>query len=184
MAPNSKIKIREIDFKKVFDSYFPSLCVFTNKFVKDEDLAKDLVQDVFVKIWNKSVEFESEKSMKVYFYLAAKNNCFDHLKRQKRIGFTQELNEEVQIEDDYVVNEIVREETYRQLEGAIDLLPEKAREVVRLNLHGLTNPEIAEELNVSINTVKTHKLLAFRKLREIFGEQYVVFLLVEFYHFL
>ncbi|PXX95390.1 RNA polymerase sigma-70 factor [Marinifilum breve] len=184
MTAESKLKIREIEFKKVFESYFPSLCVFANKFVRDEDLAKDLVQDVFVKIWNNETEFDSERSMKVYFYLATKNTCFDYLKKQKRRGFTEELNEEVQIEDDYVVNEIVREETYRQLEGAIELLPEKAREILRLNLQGLSNPEIAEELNVSINTVKTHKLHAFRKLRELFGEQYVIFLLVEFYHFL
>lgn len=184
MATNSKINIREIDFKKVFDSYFPSLCVFANKFVKDEDSAKDLVQEVFVRIWNYKIEFESEKSMKVYFYLSTKNACFDYLKKEKKRGISQDLNEEIIPDDEHVVNEIVREETYRQLEGAIELLPEKAREVMRLNLKGLSNSEIAEELNVTINTVKTHKLLAFRKLRETFGEQFVVFLLVEFYRFL
>lgn len=88
MSPaDSKVKIREIDFKKLFDSYFPSLCVFANKFVKDEDLSKDIVQEVFVKIWNKVDEFESEKSMKVYFYLSTKNACFDSLKRRRKEMF-------------------------------------------------------------------------------------------------
>jgi RNA polymerase sigma-70 factor (ECF subfamily) len=179
-----KIKIREVDFKKVFKSYFPSLCVFANKFVRNEDLAKDLVQDVFVKIWNYKIEFESEKSMKVYFYLSTKNACFDHLKKEKRKGLPEELSEEIELTEDDVENEIVREETYRQLEGAIELLPDKAREVMRLNLRGLSNQEIAEELDISVNTIKTHKRLAFQKLRKIFGEQFVVFLLVEFYHFI
>jgi len=62
-------------------------------------------------------------------------------------------------------------------------LPGKAKEVVRLNLKSLSNLEIAEELNVSINTVKTHKLSAFKKLREQLGKQYIVFLLVDFYQF-
>ena len=184
MIASTKIKIREIDFKEVFDSYFPSLCVFANKFVKDEDLVKDLVQEVFVKIWNYKIEFESEKSMKVYFYISTKNACFDYLKKEQKKGLTKELNEETLIIEENVVNEIIREETYRQLEGAIEFLPKKAREVMRLNLKGLSNQEIAEELKVGINTVKTHKLMAFRRIRDLFGDQFVVFLLVDFYHFL
>ena len=181
---NQKINIRENNFKNVFDSYFPSLCVFAHRFVQDEDIVKDIVQDVFVKIWNTVTEFESEKSMKVYFYLSTKNACFDHLKKEKRRNLSSDINEEIGIEDKVVIDEIIREETYRILEDAIIQLPEKAQEVIRLNLNGLSNQEIAEELDVSINTVKTHKLLAFRKLREIFGKEFVIFLLVEFYPFL
>lgn len=180
---SQKIDIRKVNFKKVFESYFSSLCVFAFKFVKDEELAKDIVQEVFVKIWNSGIEFESEKSMKVYFYLATKNTCFDHLKKEKRKNLTNDLSEADRIEDDAVVNEIIREETYRMLEEAIEQLPEKERIVVRLNLKALTNQEIAEEMGVSVNTVKTHKLLAFRKLRELFGDQFTVLLLIEFYKF-
>ncbi|MDE5423896.1 RNA polymerase sigma-70 factor [Ancylomarina sp. DW003] len=185
MSPaDSKVKIREIDFKKLFDSYFPSLCVFANKFVKDEDLSKDIVQEVFVKIWNKVDEFESEKSMKVYFYLSTKNACFDSLKKEKKRNVSYESAEIIELEDKQVVNEILREETYRMLETAIGQLPDKAQEVMRLNLNGLSNTEIADELEVSVNTIKTHKILAFRKVREIFGKEFAIFLLADFYHFL
>jgi RNA polymerase sigma-70 factor (ECF subfamily) len=183
-----KIDIRKIDFKKLFDSYFPSLCVFANRFVNDEDLSKDMVQEVFLKVWNSATEFESEKSLKVYLYLATKNTCFDYLKKEKRKQQggninTDQLHDAGYINDDDVVLDIIREETYRQLEDAIELLPEKAREVLRLNLKSLTNQEIADELNISINTVKTHKLSAFKKLRELLGHQFVVFLLIDFYQF-
>jgi len=185
MSPScEKVKIHEIDFKKLFDSYFPSLCVFANKFLKNEDAVKDIVQEVFLRIWNKIDEFESEKSMKVYFYLATKNACFDYLKKEKRTQKLRSIDESTDIEDKAVINEILREETYRMLEGAIGQLPEKARQVIRLNLNGYTNKEIAEELNVTVNTVKTHKLLAFRKIRELFGKEFVIFLLVDFYKYL
>ncbi|RXQ90949.1 RNA polymerase sigma-70 factor [Ancylomarina salipaludis] len=182
------IDIRKTDFKSIFNKYFPSLCIFANRFVNDEDLSKDMVQEVFLKIWNSATEFESEKSLKVYLYLATKNTCFDYLKKEKRKRQRDDLNsdglrDEALWNDDSVVLDIIREETYRQLEDAITLLPDKAREVVLLNLKSLSNQEIADELNISINTVKTHKLTAFKKLREILGHQFVVFLLIDFYQF-
>ena len=183
-----KIDIRKIDFRSIFDKYFPSLCVFANRFVNDEDISKDMVQEVFMKVWNSATKFESEKSLKVYLYLATKNTCFDYIKKEKRKNQggdfnTDQLGDDVFLNDDSVILDIIREETYRQLEDAIELLPNKAREVVRLNLKSLTNLEIADELNISINTVKTHKLNAFKKLRELLGHQFVVFLLVDFYQF-
>lgn len=182
------IDIRKTDFKSIFNKYFPSLCIFANRFVNDEDLSKDMVQEVFLKIWNSATEFESEKSLKVYLYLATKNTCFDYLKKEKRKRQRDDLNsdglhDEALWNDDSVILDIIREETYRQLEDAITLLPDKAREVVLLNLKSLSNQEIADELNISINTVKTHKLTAFKKLREILGHQFVVFLLIDFYQF-
>ena len=183
-----KIDIRKTDFRSIFDKYFPSLCVFANRFVNDEDLSKDMVQEVFLKVWNSATEFESEKSLKVYLYLATKNTCFDYLKKEKRKKQTgdfdtERINDDTHLEDDSVMLEIIREETYRQLEDAIGLLPEQARKVVLLNLRSFSNQEIADELNVSINTVKTHKLNAFKKLRELLGNQFVVLLLIEFYQF-
>ncbi|RZT96437.1 RNA polymerase sigma-70 factor (ECF subfamily) [Ancylomarina subtilis] len=182
------IDIRKTDFRGIFNKYFPSLCIFANRFVNDEDLSKDMVQEVFLKIWNSATEFESEKSLKVYLYLATKNTCFDYLKKEKRKKqnghlHTDGLRDDALWDDDSVVLDIIREETYRQLEDAITLLPDKAREVVLLNLKSLSNRDIADELNISINTVKTHKLTAFKKLREILGHQFVVFLLIDFYQF-
>jgi len=183
IAQAGKIDIRKTDFRSIFDRYFPSLCVFANKFVNDEDLSKDMVQEVFLKVWNSATEFESDKSLKVYLYLATKNTCFDYLKKERRKNQTTDFDGDLYFDDDLVILDIIREETYRQLEEAIDHLPGKAKEVVRLNLKSLSNLEIAEELNVSINTVKTHKLSAFKKLREQLGKQYIVFLLVDFYQF-
>ncbi len=177
-----KIDIRQIDFKEVFEKYFSSLCVFAYNFVKDEDLAKDLVQEVFVKIWQSGIEFESEKSMKVYFYLATKNKVIDHLRKEKRIRMDFDIPGDVLVDENTVLNEMIREETYRLLEKAMDQLPPKAGEVIRLNLEGFSNQEIAEKLSVSVNTVKTHKLNAFKTLRQTIGPELVILLLVDLSH--
>lgn len=172
-----KIDIRAVDFNQIFNEYFPSLCVFAFKFVGDEEVAKDIVQDVFTKIWGAQKTFESEKSMRVYFYLATKNTAIDYLKKEKKNKRSSDIAD-FNIEDEnLIINEIIREETYRMLGDALSTLTPKAREVIRLNLKGLSNQEIADELGVSINTVKTHKLNAFRELRKILGDhQYIILL--------
>ncbi len=173
-----KIDIRTVDFKEIFNEYFPSLCVFVCKFVGDEDVAKDIVQDVFAKIWGAKKIFESEKSMRVYFYLAAKNTAIDYLKKEKKTKRFTDIAD-FNIEDDNVViNEIIREETYRLLSDALATLTPKAKDVIHLNLKGLSNKEIAFKLGVSVNTVKSHKLKAFRELRKILGYQYLILLSV------
>ena len=165
------IDIKKIDFKRVFNEYFPSLCVFANKFVNDEDVAKDMVQDVFLKIWSSGKVFKSEKSMRVYFYLTTKNRAIDYLKRERNknnISDTHTLNI---IDDNLIIDEIIQEETYRLLGNALSLLPDKAQKVMLLNLEGLSNIEIADQLGISINTVKYHKLYAFRELRKKLGNK-------------
>lgn len=172
-----KIDIRTIDFKHIFNEYFPSLCAFACKFVGNEEVAKDIVQDVFTKIWGAQKTFESEKSMRVYFYLATKNTAIDYLKKEKKNKRSSDLADYNIEDDNIVINEIIREETYRLLGDALTMLTPKVREVIRLNLRGLSNQEIADELGVSINTVKTHKLNAFRELRKILGDhQYIILL--------
>ena len=128
--------------------------------------------------------FKSEKSMRVYFYLATKNTAFDYLKREKKINQKADIDT-CNIEDDkFVLNEIIREETYRMLGDALELLPEKAREVIYLGLDGLSNREIANHLGISVNTVKSHKLYAFRELRKVLNGQNMFLLLAGFIKFL
>lgn len=158
--------IKVVTFKKVFKKYFPSLCVFANKIVGNEDAAKDVVQDVFYKLWKASASFPNEKAMKAYLYLATKNTSLDYLKAKDRshLKYIDSYHEEVL--SDYTISlEFIREETYRLLDEAIEKLPVKSKKIIRLSMKGYTNMEIAEQLQISINTVKTQKLIAYRKIR-------------------
>ena len=73
--------------------------------------------------------------------------------------------------------EFVREETYRLLDEAIQKLPPKRRKIIQLYLKGYSNKEIAEYLNVSINTVKTQKIIAYKKIR-IYVDSHVLMMLM------
>mgnify|MGYP000548429467 CR=1 FL=1 len=169
----SEINIH-VDFKRIFDEYFSSLCVFAYKFVKDEDIAKDLTQDVFAKVWKSGRIFESEKAMRAYLYFATRNTALDYLRKEKRKGRITDISTCEIESDNIVVGEIIKEETFRLLDNTIELLPPKAREVIKLSLEGLSIREIAEKLDVSVNTIKTHKSYAFRKIREHWGTRDVL----------
>ena len=80
--------------------------------------------------------------------------------------------------DDYdFLQEVTRQETMRMLYVAIDQLPPQTRNVILLNLEGKTNPEVAEELGISVNTVKCLKKSAYETLREALSKNYFVILM-------
>ncbi len=164
-----KGKILEIDgieIRTFFEKYFSSIYIFAEKFTKDEMIAKDIAQEVFIKTWESSSDFENENALKAYLYLSAKNQCINHLQKGKGKHANESLNEHTHIENNYM-DEVVREETFRLLDIAIQHLPPKSKKVVELTLKGLGNHEIAEELHISVNTIKTHKLRAYKTIRRI-----------------
>lgn len=169
-------------FRDIFDKYYPVMCIFANKLVNSHELAKDLVQDVFIKILNVDVEFEDEKALQAYLYVSTKNTCFSQLKKTKKIN-NIEIDQVTILSEKTVLNEIIQQETYRLLEEAIKELGEQSQKIIKFTLSGYTNKEAAEELNISINTVKTLKLRAYRNLREKLGYQFVTILLTQFVNF-
>lgn len=150
-------------FKKFFESFYPSLCLFANKYLKDPEASLDIVQDAFVTIWNRRNEVQSINSAKSYLFKYAKNRSLNYLRDQeqrKRINFEQ-LDTEIFFRDN-----LIEEETYQEIYEAVRNLPPQGQRVIELSLDGFKNQEIADELNISVNTVKTIKLRAFKGLRE------------------
>lgn len=155
-----------ISYNDIFKKMFPACCSFAENYIADSSEAKDIVQDVFVKLWFKFEEFNSEIGIKAYIYKAIKNSSLNHLEHLKvRQKFQEKKLLEVKSES-YFLNALIKEETHRIIHSCIENLPEKGKEVILLSLQGLKNNEIAESLDVSINTVKTHKLKAYRILKE------------------
>ncbi len=149
------------DFKALYADQYPRLCVYAHKYLKNLDTAKDLVQELFIKVW------EDEEHLTGYFYKAIKHKCLNLLKSKRN-----KLTERFKLEDVNIVDIQtflkVYDETFKTtdiLQRAIDRLPDKASQVIQLSLQDLSNKEIAKQLQVSVNTVKDHKKLAYRKLR-------------------
>ena len=153
-------------FREVFDEYFDALSAFGYKFVPDPPAVEDMVQEAFISFWEKRKDFTHINALKSFLYTSVRNKCLNHLKHQS----VRKKHEDAlvyELESDHSFShQVIEEETFNQLLMEIKFLPESAREIMILALNGLKNQEIADELNISINTVKTQKKIAYSKLKQ------------------
>lgn len=152
-------------FKEFFEVLFHPLCAFGYKYVSDHSAVEDMVQEAFTTFWEKRNDFDHPNTIKTFLYTSVRNKCLNHLKHQS-IRSTNEDGLIYQLESDhYYVSQVVEEEAFSLLYNEIKHLPESSQKVMLLALKGLKNKEIAEELSISENTVKTQKKIAYSKLK-------------------
>lgn len=164
------------EFKTLFDQKYVPLCLFTNKYINDIEVSKDIVQDVFIKIWAKKITFRDKNCIHSYLYKSVKNKSLDYLK-SSRYKFSEALSDHdmARLESDsYFYREIAVIETSDMIDDAINTLPKKCAQIIRLSMKGLTNLSVAEELEISHNTVKAQKKIAYRRLKPLLGGIYMM----------
>lgn len=136
----------------------------------DEAAARDVVQDAFVKLWERREQFFNFNAIKTFLYLTIKNACLNIAKHDKVVDkYQQGLTEPIEEMD--VLHRMIEAEVIDEVYMALQQLPQGCRNVIFLSyFEGMSNQEVADELNVSINTVKTQKVRALKLLRGIFRE--------------
>jgi RNA polymerase sigma-70 factor (ECF subfamily) len=162
-------------FKHFFEGFYPSVCVFARKYLKDSDLAEDLAQEAFIEFWKQKEKFTDLKAMKGFIYTVTRNKCLNHLKLK---GIRENILKNEFFAEDHFYELILEEETYRHVHQAVNSLASQSRKIVWLSLEGNRNQEIADHLNVSVNTVKTLKKNAYKELRIQLKDQVFVLLLL------
>ncbi len=159
-------------FRAVFDEYFNALSAFGYKYVPDQFVVEDLVQEAFISFWEKREDFNHINAVKSFLYTSVRNKCLNHLKHQTVVQ-KHEKALVYELESDHAFSShVIEEETFNQLFTEIRNLPPSAQEIMLLALNGLKNQEIADELKVSVNTVKTQKKIAYSKLKENLGSHF------------
>jgi RNA polymerase sigma factor (sigma-70 family) len=159
--------------KRLIGDYFPILCRFAEKFLADPSLAKDVVQETFIKLWATRSSFGSFPALKGFLYVATKNACLNLNRGRER----QEVRHRTvagQEPDsaDPVWTEMVRAENIALIYRVVRTLPPAAQEVFYLSYEeGLTVGEIAVRLKMKLKTVKNHKYKTLVLLRNKFGTQ-------------
>jgi RNA polymerase sigma-70 factor (family 1) len=151
-------------FQAVFTTYYNSLCNYAFTFVKDKDVSEDIVQELFMKIWEGRRELILQDSVRYYLFTAVRNNSISYIRKQKN---TEEWNGE-EIPDEVIPEKEGRsEEEYRQLlQKGIDRLPPKCREIFLLSrFSNMTYKQIAGSLNISVKTVENQLGKALKSLR-------------------
>lgn len=146
-------------FEKLFKDNYAKLCHFALQFLKDEDAAKDIVQETFVTFWDAQENLDlDEKVINSFLYASVRNACFNKLRRLKLENTYLNNQDADPIEDAIGLNAMIRSEVIAELHKVITTLPKNCQTIFRMGyLEGLKNPQIALELGISINTVKTQK---------------------------
>jgi RNA polymerase sigma-70 factor (ECF subfamily) len=155
-------------FETIFRAYYQSLCLFSLRYLKRTDLAEEIVQDIFVTIWDKRSSLQLETSLKSYLYRSVHNNSLKFLQHQKVVEkHAQHLMDRKEQFYYEPVNNLQVAEVTKLLENAFASMPRKTREIFELSRdEGLKYAEIAEKLEISIKTVEAHMGNALKILRE------------------
>ena len=143
-------------FKQLFDIYYRQLVAYANKFLADLDLARSVVQDLFVMLYEKRDEINIHTSFKSHLYQSVRNRCLNIIKRDK---MKQEHHQHIfETNTDY--SEQFDNLEYTELENcisnAVENLPAQCKKIFKMNRYeGIGNQKIADELNLSKRTVET-----------------------------
>ena len=159
-----------------FRSYYDSLFHHALRILEDEKEAEDVVQELFIALWNNGIMLGENDSLSGYLYRAVTNRCLNRIRDQKRMNeHLAKWKEEAEGEaSEAEFASAVREEVMRRLMELIELLPEGRKTILKMSMEGKSGEEIARQLGVSITTVKQQKYRAYRFLRDNMGESWVV----------
>jgi RNA polymerase sigma-70 factor, ECF subfamily len=165
----------KVEFDIFFKRLYPRLTAYACLFLEAE-AAEDIVQDVFIYIWENAGSLSIHTSIDAYLFKAVYQRCLNHIKQSKTHNFHHKLIEDYLAEHearlfDPETNESIRklymEELKEDIKTAIDSLPEKCREVFMLSyIYDLKNKEISEVIGVSLSTVENHMYNALKLLRQ------------------
>jgi RNA polymerase sigma-70 factor (ECF subfamily) len=158
-------------FDLVFNTYYKSIVIFAEKITGSHTEAEDLVIDVFVKLYERSQQFNTEQHIKAFLYISARNKCLNYLKEQKRYydlqkEFVLYIQDDTLLEYEYSI----KAELVEAVRNAIEELPEECRKIFKLLYYEELKPaEIAEDLQISVSTVYVQKGRAMKALKLKFG---------------
>ncbi len=155
---------KKAGFKALFDRYYRPMCILGVKYINSLDVVEDLVQDIFTSVW-KLDDYNKLSNIRSYLFTAVKNKSLTYLKKQKQISF-EDINldweKDLYIQEDD--NEIIQEKIQLVKEAIQELAPACREVFEKVVIAGASYKETAEDLNLSINTVKSQMKRAYRTL--------------------
>ena len=157
-------------YKYLREQYYDVLIKFAVAYLKSNELAEEVVEDVLFLVWNSQHKLENINNLRVYIFTAVRNRCFTQLARLKReqslflntsdykenLSFNPNINPE---------NMMVTSELSKLIREIVDDLPPRCRQIYKLiREDGLRNKDVAAQLNISVNTIDVQLAIAIKKL--------------------
>jgi RNA polymerase sigma-70 factor, ECF subfamily len=158
-------------FKYLFNKYYLELCKLAFKYVGRTEIAEDLVQDVFINIWNKKQDLSHIDKTKSYLTASVVNTSINFISSKfSRQNFVEESLLQNEASDSNQHHQMVNLELQQLIKLSIEQLPDKCRVIFTLSRYSaMSYKEIAEELNISVKTIETQISIALKKIREFLG---------------
>lgn len=182
---NDTIGMNAKSFETLFREHHEGLGRYALSIVKDLSLAEEVVQKLFVNLWEKRKELKIQSNEKAYLYRSVHNYSLNELKKMKRNQLHIDISESDNVSgSDYTDSPIEQKELSVKIDSAIETLPQKCGEVFRLSrFEELSYKEISEKLDISIKTVENHMGKALKlmrvEMREYLSEVLVFILLLQ-----
>ncbi|MBS1915397.1 MAG: RNA polymerase sigma-70 factor [Bacteroidetes bacterium] len=163
------------EFKAVFEQYYQPLCNYAFNFLKDKDACEDIVQEIFLRIWEKKKNLIHSKEIRYYMFTAVRNNCLSFIENKKKSSalFTEDMGATLyQLPQDD--KEAGPTDSLELIKKSLSLLPPRCKDVFLLSRIGkLSYKEIAAATGVSVKTVENQIGKALKILKEFIKEHKV-----------
>ncbi|MDR0699920.1 MAG: RNA polymerase sigma-70 factor [Tannerella sp.] len=169
-----KIKQGDVrEFERLFRVHYKRLCIYVENITGNAFNAEDIVSNLFVRLWEKREQLQICYTIESYITSAARHDALNYLKHAEvearyrakaeyRLMYMDLLNPDAETP----LSDIIEKERNEQIENALQTLPPQCREIFTLHkMDGLSYQEVADKLNISINTVRTQLTRAMKKMR-------------------
>jgi len=172
------LKSGDVDaYESIFKEYYRPLVVFAMKYINNAETAKEIVQDFFVKLFEKRFTINIDTSLKSYLYKSVYNACLNYIS-QNETRNRHFKNMAAQAEDSIIDDHIAAVELQERIYKCIENMPEQCRKIFKMNrFDGLRNEQIAQKLNLSKRTVETQISKALKILRKKLNDYVTVVLI-------
>lgn len=157
----------EAAIELLYEHYFAKLCVFAQSYLKSKEIAEEVVEDVFIRLWSNKNSILQINNLSVYLYKAVKNGALNELEKISRTTSVDFLSTEFSLEagNSSPLEELILSEMTQSMQIAIDSLPPRCRMIFKLiREDGLKYKEVAEILNISINTIDNQMAIAIKRI--------------------
>ncbi|MBN9383091.1 MAG: RNA polymerase sigma-70 factor [Chitinophagaceae bacterium] len=159
---------RQTAFREVYVLFYKRLFHFAFAIVKTRELSEEIVEDVFVKLWQKHADARGIQNLRVYLYTATKNTALNYLSKKARESITEPFDHiQIELNDSAVTPEqiLITAEMYKKIQAAVEALPPRCKMIFKLvREDGLRYKEIAEILNISVNTIDVQMAIAVKRI--------------------
>ena len=170
-------RIRQDDknaFKSLYKRYSKKIYFFSLKYLGNNVEAEELVQSVFINVWENRKSLDANNSVKSYIYKAAVNYIYNYLKKKAiHARFIESEINKGQIHSNLTYEQVFFHDLERSINSIVETLPSQQQKIFQLNRNeGLTNMEIANKLDLSVRTVENQMYRALKTVRTILKEKY------------